>query len=561
MSFFDTVQLVNHLQKKYILSIIFVISIASGSFHPCAADTAGPVYGGTIVTVPGVGNAPPAAINDFNPLLSTSFYDSQAGQFMYQPLLWINRKLNVDYSLSVAKRIVVGPNHRTFTIYFHKFWRWSDGSQVNASDLIYTLNLIKKLGPRFPGFDVGGIPNYIKSTDKVNNYEVRILTTRSVNPTWFEMDGLSMLTPLPEQAWGDDSISRLHDLMVNKKFFNVVDGPFRIYQYKAGRYVSFVPNKQFSGPDKPYISHLVLKFIHSSISTYFAMKSGTIQIGNLPASLYQAHNKIPGYRLITVGPPWSFNFLGFNYANKAISFVRNRNIRWAIASAINQKMFIKILGHGCGVRAYGLVPSKPSRFLSQKAHLLLSQGIYNLQRADVLLRSAGWIMRSDHFRYKNGRKLQFTIYVPASSMRAPILLSAMLRQVGIEVHLRERPFNEIMADFINPDNHHWQAIYMSWGSGYFPTDSMLFKCGGKLNGFHYCDKRFDALASKLSNSNNLKDFYKYQDYFTTQQPVIILPNTNVFVMASKKIHGLDRAFSPLGTFNPQFLWVDEKTKH
>ncbi|MDX5936342.1 peptide ABC transporter substrate-binding protein [Acidithiobacillus thiooxidans] len=560
MFFFKIVQLINSSYKIYILSLTGILMITISSIDPFSVATAAPIYGGTIVTVPGVGNAPPAAINDFNPLLSTSFYDSQAAQFMYQPLLWINRELHVDYKLSIAKKIIVGPEHRTFTICFHKFWRWSDGTPVNASDLIYTFELIKKLGPRFPGYDVGGIPNYIKSIDKVNNYEVRIVTTRSVNPTWFEMDGLAMLTPLPEQAWGGDSISYLYDHMTNNKFFNVVDGPFIISQYKSGRYVSFIPNKNFTGHDKPYISHLVLKFLHSSISTYFAMKSGAIQIGDLPASLYKAHNNLPGYRLITVGPSWSFNFLGFNYANKDISFVRNRNIRWAIASAINQKMFIKILGHGYGARAYGVVPSKPERFLSPKAHIVLSKGIYNLQRADVLLRSAGWIMHRDHFRYKNGRKLQFTIYVPASSMRAPILLSAMLRKIGVDVHLRERPFNEIMADFINPLNHHWQAIYMSWGSGYFPTDSMLFKCGGKLNGFHYCDKRFDYLASKLSNSKNINDFYKYQDYFTTQQPVIILPNTKVFVMTAKNIHGLARAFSPLGTFNPQFLWIGKKIK-
>lgn len=119
--------------------------------------------GGTIVTVPGVGLAPPAAMNGFNPLLTSSAYDSEAEDLMYQPLFWFNRDFRINFKLSIAKKIVVGPRHRSFTVFLHRFWKWSDGVTVTTADIAYTYKMLMKLGPLYPGWDSGGFPYAIKS--------------------------------------------------------------------------------------------------------------------------------------------------------------------------------------------------------------------------------------------------------------------------------------------------------------------------------------------------------------------------------------------------------------
>ena len=50
----------------------------------------------------------------------------------------------------------------------------------------------------------------------------------------------------------------------------------------------------------------------------------------------------------------------------------------------------------------------------------------------------------------------------------------------------------------------------------------------------------------------------FQDYFIEQQPVVVMPGYKVFISSAPDIHGLNKAFSPLGGFNPQYLWIDSR---
>ena len=530
-------------------------------FLGVATASATPIpHGGTIYTVPGVGIAPPAAVNGFNPLLTSSAYDSQVEGNLYAGLLWINRRFAINFNESIAKQIIVGPHHRSFTVLLHHFWRWSDGQPVTTADIAYTYHMILKLGPLYPGYDTGGIPKEIKSFQVLSPYAFRIVTTRPVNPQWFELSGLSQLTPYPKQAWSKYSVQQLNDNMTNLKFFKVVDGPFQLESFHPGRYVSIVPNPHYSGPNPPHVARVVFRFLNSNAGVFFALKRGAIQLGNLPNPLYPARKQLTNYRLHLAGPIWGFNYLGFNFANPHIAFIRNVLVRRAIMHAIDQDLMIKVIAYGHGSRAYGLIPTHPDTFLSPEAKALLRKGEYNPARAKQLLREAGWHRDPDGIREKNGQKLEFTLYMPPQMVRGPTLLTQMLGAVGIEVHLREKPFNEVYAEMIDPHNTHWQAVYLGWSQSAFPTGGSIFRCGGAQNSYHYCNAEMDRLQDAIRVHTGLKALYAYQDYFTEQQPVIVLPDWNLFIMAAKNIHGLQRALPPLGGFNPQFLWIDPEAK-
>ncbi|MCK9188473.1 peptide ABC transporter substrate-binding protein [Acidithiobacillus sp.] len=514
--------------------------------------------GGTITTVPGIGLSPPAAMNGFNPLLTSSAYDSEAESLMYQPLLWINRKFQINYQLSVAKKIIVSQDHRSFTVFLSKSWRWSDGVPVTAADVAYTYHMILKLGPLYPGYGAGGMPGEIKSFSVVNPYEVRVVTKRSVNPTWFELSGLAQLVPYPARSWKNYTVKQMNDNMTNMKFYTAVDGPFRLESFHAGRYVSMVPNRAYSGPDKPHIGRLIFRFLNSNSSVFFALKRGTIQLGNLPAPLYKAKAQLVNDRMVTVGPPWGFNYLGFNFDNPHIAFVHNVLVRQAMMHAINQDLMIKVLGYGHGAPAYGLIPGNPSVFLSPEAKSLLKKEAYDPALADKLLDEAGWHRGSDGIREKNGRRMVFTLYLPPDIIRGPTLLAEMFAKVGIEVNMREKPFNEVYAEMVDTHDKNWQAVYLAWSQSSFPTGGSIFKCDGVENSYHYCNKNLDKLGDQIRIHAGLQPLYNFQNYFTEQQPVIVLPIMKIFVMAYKNIHGLSKALTPTGGFYPQFLWVSHE---
>lgn len=529
----------------------------AGSVALCGAAQASNKIqgGGTVVTVPGVGLAPPAAMNGFNPLLTDSAYDSEAENLMYQPLLWVTRNFTINYDLSIARKVVVGPQHRSYTVYLSQKWKWSDGVPVTTADVAYTYHMLMKLGPLYAGWDAGGFPQEIRSFTVLGPYEFRVVTKRSVNPKWFELSGLLDFTPYPAHSWKKYSIKEMNDNMTNPDFFSVVDGPFRLESFHAGRYASMVPNAAYSGPDKPHIHRLVFRFLNSNASVFFALKSGTVQLGNLPAPLYPARSQLINDRISIIGPGWGFNYLGFNYANPKLSFIRDVLVRQAMMHAINQDLMIRVLGFGHGVRAYGLIPGNPPVYLSPEAKELLKQGAYDPQLADKLLDEAGWHRGPDGIRQKDGKKMEFTLYMPPSMVRGPTLLTEMFAKVGILVRLREMPFNEVYAKMIDPHDLHWQAVYLAWSQSSFPTGGSIFKCGGIQNAYHYCNPKMDALAGRIRIDNGLDALYKFQNYFTEQQPVIVLPYMKTFVVAVKNLHGVKQAITPSGNFYPQFLWI------
>lgn len=529
--------------------LIWVLLVGIASAAPS------PRHGGTIVTVPGVGLAPPAAINGFNPLLTSSAYDAQAEGLMYQPLLWIDQNQRIDWSRSVASGITVGADHRRYTIRLAKRWRWSDGKPVTANDVAYTYHMIVKLGPKFANYGTGGIPTEVASFKVLSPYRIEVVTKEAVNPKWFELNGLSMLQPLPAQAWAHDTVGQLYNRLTDVDFFRVVDGPFSLQAFRAGRYASFVPNPHYSGAQKPYIDRLILRFLTTPQAVFSALRTNEIQIGNLPFPLYPARRQLSRLNTTITTPAWGYGYLGFNYSNPSIAYLRNVKVRLAIMHAIDQDLLIKLEYYGHGVRLYGPVPPVPSTFLSPAAKQLRKKGAYDPALSKRLLAEAGWKPGPEGVVVKDGHPLAFTLYVQPGNTRGPTLIKAMLAEVGIEMHLREKPFNQVVSQMTNPANHSWQAVYLGWSLGTYPTGGIVWNCGGALNAYHYCDKKMDKLIKATTTQAGLDPIYRFQDYFTSQQPAIILPASEHIIKSAPEVHGIKKAFSPAGSFNPQYLWV------
>jgi peptide/nickel transport system substrate-binding protein len=543
--------------KRTLSSLAAGLLIASASYGALAAEH--PQHGGTIATVPGVGLGPPAAINGFNYLLTSSAYDSQAEGIMYQPLLWIDGHQQVDWSQSVASGIKVGADQRTYTITLSKKWHWSDGKPVTAADVAYTYRMIVKLGSKFPNYGTGGIPTDVATFKVLGPYRLEIVTKHPVNADWFKLNGISLLTPLPAHAWARYTIKQMYNELTDVGFFKVVDGPFTLQTFKTGRYVSFVPNTHYSGAHRPYIDRLVLRFLTTPQEVFSALRTHEIQIGNLPYPLYPARHQLSALNTTILNPSWGYGYIGFNYSNPAIAYIRNVKIRRAIMHAIDQNLLIKLDYYGHGLRLYGPVPPVPGTFLSPAAKKLRKNGAYDPALSKKLLAEAGWKPGAGGMMFKNGRPLAFTVYVEPGSTREPTLIKAMLAKVGIEMHLREKPFNQMIAEMTDTTNRTWQAVYLAWSLSTYPTGGVVWNCGGALNSYHYCDKKMDKLIEATTTKPGLAPLYRFQDYFTSQQPAVILPTYEHIVKSAADIHGIKKAFAPSGSFNPQYLWVDQKT--
>lgn len=481
----------------------------------------------SMTTVTSVGLAPPMNVNSLLPVVNNdSVANAQIISLMFRPLLWIGTNLKINWQQSIAKSIAVSPDRRHFIIHL-KNWRWSDGRPVTAQDTLDCLTLIEQYGSRYPNAGMGGMPGIIKKTLIIDPQTLEITLKRPVNPTWFELNGLSQLFPVPVWRWKHFSIDALSKLQDNPSMVKVVDGPYKLQHFTLGRGISFVRNPYYSG--KPAtLEHLRFKMYTSDASAFWALKTGVLQAGMIPHYLFDARGMVKNLQTCVSNGGYGFNYVTLNFTNPQVAFFRDVKVRQALALAINQMQIIQTAFHGMGVPSFNPVPTNPDTYLSPEMKNLVAHPAlaYNPSAAKQLLMEAGWKPGPDGVRVRNGQRLQFTMMVPDTSqtlIAVAEMLKADWQTAGVDMRLRVLPFNLELAK-LHPHGK-WEAsmIVWSYNPDYYPSGDGQFNAGGGANYGEYSNPKMDRLIRDSTETDGTEALYRYENYAYAQQPVIFLP--------------------------------------
>lgn len=481
----------------------------------------------SLSTVTAVGFAPPLNVNSLMPVVNNgSSANAQIVTFMFRPLLWIGTNLQVDWRKSIAQSIKVSPDRRHFMIHL-KPWQWSDGRPVTAGDVLACLRMIQQFGPRYAYRGMGGMPGIIENAVALSAMTLQINLKHPVNPLWFELNGLSQLTPVPAWRWSGYRIDALFKHQDDPGLVSVVDGPYRLKRFIPGRYVDFVANPRYSG-SPPVLKNLRFQMVTSSASAFWALKSGIIQVGMVPHYLYAARWMVHDLQSCVSNGGYGFNYVTLNFTNPKVAFLRDVKVRQALELAINQPQIIGMAFHGMGVPSFNPVPTNPNTYLSPRMKALVADPsrAYDPQKADRLLSAAGWHRGPDGVRVHDGRKLIFTMIVPDISQTLVAvgeLLKADWRRVGVDMRMRILPFNLELAK-LHPHGT-WDAAMIVWSydPDYYPSGDGLFNTGGGSNYGNYSDQKMNRLIVRSADDKGIHALYEYEHYAADQVPVLFLP--------------------------------------
>ncbi|MDA8193457.1 MAG: ABC transporter substrate-binding protein, partial [Thermaerobacter sp.] len=354
-----------------LISTVVLAGCGSSPATPGSSPTT--VTGGTAV----VAMAPQSSPNWFFPVFSGAAYteiNSQIQFLMYRPLIYLDRQSHVDYSKSLAKSIQVNSTGTRYMITLGKKYRWSNGQPVTAQDVVFTWNLIKgATQPNAPwaygAMGSGGVPADWSSVTAENPSTVVVTLTHSANPQWFIHNGLSQLSPVPAAVWNKYPNSMTQELKFIQSVSNsptnpayrVVDGPFRFQSWQPNNFWSLVPNPQYGG-HKASIAKLTFLYQTSSSNEFAGLKTGTINVGYLPPSMWKARTQLTG-EVRSAAYLVGMNYLVVNMNPKAQGGVgpllAKLYVRQALQMGIDQKGIIQSLYHGYGVATDGPIPSQP----------------------------------------------------------------------------------------------------------------------------------------------------------------------------------------------------------
>jgi peptide/nickel transport system substrate-binding protein len=341
-----------------VVTAVFVLAVGATSFATTSKAKATttttarkgmvPVPGGTLT----VAAPPTAAPNYFFPMMSPAYFSVANFQViynLYRPLYYfgVGETPDLNPQVSVADPPVFSNGDKTVTIKM-KGYKWSNGTTVDAQDVLFWSNMMKvnatswaafAPGPnQYPGNIVNVVAN--NATDTVT-----ITLDHAYGSYWFTYNDLSQISPLPI-AWDVTSASgapgsggcssasytsvkisisssgaitpvsaaakacaAVYSFMNGKTeggdlgtvatnpLFRIVDGPFYLSAYDATTgETTLAKNPDYSGSPKPLLDNVVILPFTTDTSEFDVLASG----GNKINFGYVPPQNLPVYK----GKPW-----------------------------------------------------------------------------------------------------------------------------------------------------------------------------------------------------------------------------------------------------------------
>ena len=418
------------------LALAALAVVACTGSEPSA--NAGGETGGTIVV------AMPGEVGTLLPGLVTSMGDRELTDLLYDRLAEIGDDLNTlgdkGFTPRLAERWEWAPDSMSIAFHLNPKARWHDGQPVRASDVRYSLNLVKD-----PAF---GSPAAVYVTN-IDSVSVRDSLTAVA---WFKQhtpeefyDLVYQVAIVPEHVLGNTPAAQLKTADVGR--LGIGSGRFRLARWEPGQRLEIVADTaNYRGRARldrvvfaasPDFSSAVTRFMAGDADLFDQLRPENI--AKLAGDTVRHAVRYPNLQYAT----YAFNLVDPKQPTRPHPIFGERAVRRALTMAIDRAAMLHNVFDTLGMPLYGPFPGSIA-----VADTTLPQIRYDTTGARALLDSAGWMVGPDGIRVKNGRRLSFGLSSPSSSAsrhQYAVLLQAALRKVGADVRLEETDFATYMA--------------------------------------------------------------------------------------------------------------------
>ena len=270
-------------------------------------------------------------------------------------------------------------------------------------------------------------------------------------------------------------------------------GPFKLVEYRRGEWIKTERNDLHWG-ERPGMRRLTFRFLPDDTTRVLALQAGEADmIIDVPREQAATLRAQPGTTVIEA-PVGRVAAIFLNIHGKApYDLLANRNLRRAIASAIDRRTLIEKVwdGHGELIATIG-----PRAMLGSYADLV--QGFaFDKELAIHLLEQEGWLSGTDGVRMRSGRRLTLMMIAwPEFDTATLAFIQAQLAAVGIELRLVKSPdmafyqarieSGEFDLDLEAPNQNDANPMFL-------PALRFYSKSSGKTVRFFAPGDRFDAI--------------------------------------------------------------------
>ncbi len=465
-------------------------------------------------------------------------YDMLASGVSEMPL--ISKNANGEYSPLLASYKTTDSKTWTYTI--QDGMKWSDGSEVTAKDVLFSLNY--EATEEMPAFTTGdkkgSYSSYSLSDD--NKSISLVLETPSVKA----LDAMTVLRVRPEHIYKDKTTDNISEADAR-----VTCGPYKLESFdKASNSITYIANEYY--PTQTNVNKIVYKLFSNEDVMYTALTNGELDfIWNYStgvSSTYQSVlDKANNIKLESVASTNCPAMLTFNNKKGLMS---DKNIRFAVSYALDYNSFKTYFGS-----PYAKTPNRsfaPSSLVGYKPTVQLET---NLATATNYMTDAGYAKGTKYWE-KDGTTAQFALTVnsgKANHVGYAEFVKTQLEAFGIKVNLDavdSVTYNEKTSHkFATEGKHQYGEITMEAAIMGYTSFGMSNLGGMYINGNHtvqggaecYSDELNTAM-SDMDKSKTLEEYVtaagKLQDYYAKETPAIALYWDNIFYAHNVAINNL-----------------------
>ncbi|HEY5388904.1 MAG TPA: ABC transporter substrate-binding protein [Thermoleophilia bacterium] len=201
----------------------------------------------------------------------------------------------------LAESWTSSPDGLTWTFKIRSGVMWSDGVPLTAQDIAFTYNWEMKLQ----------LQAFLSALDGIESASAPDATTLVIKCSRPKADILSMWCPiLPEHIWSQFKTSDDAKNFLNKPPI-VGSGPFQVVEWKKGKYVRCVANKQYWG-GTPKADEVIFGLYTNQDTLAQDLKLGTIDLAiNIPPAQVKALQGDPSLASEACSQK-AFDYLSFN---------------------------------------------------------------------------------------------------------------------------------------------------------------------------------------------------------------------------------------------------------